>query len=125
MQRIKLLLIIISLVGFYNVALAQSLDSVKVEMVRNTVSEELIELRDSINLSLQKYDARIKAVRSPQKKKLQTARKELVRYYDLVELDLVETRTTAQNGWTQDAISRIRTNMKMIRREHERLGQLL
>lgn len=125
MQRIKLLLIIISLVGFYNVTLAQSLDSVKVEMVRNTVSEELVELRDSINLSLQKYDVRIKAVRSSQKKKLQTARKELVRYYDLVELDLVETRTTAQNGWTQDAISRIRTNMKMIRREHERLGQLL
>lgn len=121
----KLLLMIISLAGFYTITFAQSRDSVKVEIVRNTVSEELIELRDSINLSLQKYDARIKVVRPVQKKKLQASRKELVHYYDLVEVDLEEARTTAQNAWTQEAIDRIRANTNMIRREHERLIQLL
>jgi uncharacterized protein with HEPN domain len=111
--------------SLYSASFAQSQDSVNVEIVRKTISEELIELRDSINQSLKKYDARIEAVRPVQKRNLQASRKELVHYYDLVELDLVETRTTAQNGWTQDAISRIRNNMIMIRREHERLIQLL
>jgi len=121
----KLFLITIGFACFYSVTLAQSQDSVKVEIVRNTISEELIELRDSINQSLKKYDARTKAVRPAQKKTLQASRKELVHYYDLVELDLEEARTTAQNAWTQEAVNRIRANMIMIRREHERLKQLL
>ena len=121
----KLFLIIIILASFNSVSLAQSQDSVNVEIVRNIVSEELIELRDSIKQSLQKYDTRIKAVRPAQRKKLQAGRKELVHLYDLVELDVVESSTTAQNAWTQDAISRISTNTIMIRREHNRMKQLL
>jgi len=121
----KLFLITISLVCFCSASHAQSKDSVNVEIVRSTVSEELIELRDSINQSLQKYDARIRVVSPAQKKNLQASRKELVNYYDQVELDLVEARTTAQNAWSQEAISRIRANMIMVRREHERLRQLL
>jgi ABC-type uncharacterized transport system substrate-binding protein len=120
----KLFRIIICM-SLYSASSAQSQDSVNVETVRITISEELMELRDSINQSLKKYDARSKAVRPVQKRNLQASRKELVHYYDLVELDLVEIRTTAQNGWTQDAISRIRNNMIMIRREHARLSELL
>ena len=113
------------LAWFCNASLAQSQDSVNVEILRNTVSEELMELRDSINQSLQKYDERIKIVGTAQRTKLQSARKELVHYYDLVKLDLGESKTTAQNGWTEAAITRIRNNMMMIRREHERLIQIL
>jgi len=120
----KLFLIII-LISLYSASFAQSQDSVKVEMVRDSVSDELVELRDSIKQSLQQYDARIKTVRSAQRKKLQEGRKELVHLYDLVELDVVEASTTAQNAWTKDALSRINTNKTMIRREHERLKELL
>ncbi len=121
----KLFLITISLASFFSASLAQSKDSVNVEIARSHISEELIELRDSINQSLQKFDARMKVVKPAQKKELQAARKELVQYYDLVELDLAEASTTAKNGWTEDAMGRIRANMVMIRREHARLTQLL
>lgn len=123
-MTMKLFLITI-LMSVYSASFTQSQDSVKVEIVRNTVSEELTELRDSIKQSLQKYDARIEEVRPAQRKKLRADRKELVHLYDLVELDVVEASTTAQNAWTQDAISRIRTNTIMIRREHARLTELL
>jgi hypothetical protein len=121
----RLFLVITILISFCSTGIAQSQDSVKVEIARSIVSKELIHLRDSMNVSLKKYDALINKVRSSKKKKLEIARRELVHYYDLVELDLEEAQTTAQNAWTVDATNRIRTNAFMIRREHTRLRQVL
>lgn len=120
----KPFLIIASILSFCSYGFGQSKDSVTVEIARSGVSEELINLRDSMSVSLQKFNTLINSVR-PSKKKLEIARKELVHYYDLVELDLKETQTTAQNAWTTDAANRIRANTIMIRREHARLIRVL
>lgn len=91
----KLFLIIASLVSFCSAGFSQSKDSVIVEIARSSVSEELIHLRDSMSVSLQKFNTRINSVRPSKNKKLEIARKELVHYYDLVELDLEEAQTTS------------------------------
>ena len=108
-------------------------DSNRVARERETVSKELIQLRDSIQATLIAFEIKInKAAKAKTTKastvrtsKLAKARKELVGYQDQVKLDLEEVYQTAQNGWTKQAVERLRAAMVDTRRHHQRISSLL
>lgn len=103
----------------------QSGDSIRVELERTIISNELIQLRDSINQSLKLFDSRIKRAPASRKGKFENARKELVEYRNRVKLDLEEASLTAKNAWTQDSVDRIRANTVATRREYKRIRTIL
>ena len=127
----KTLTISIALViGSFSLCLAQSEklqsgDSIRVELERTIISNELIPLLDSINQSLKLFDSRIKRAPVSRKGKLENARKELAEYRNRIKLDLEETSLTAKNAWTHDSVDRIRANTVATRREYKRIRAIL
>ncbi len=103
----------------------QSGDSIRVELERTILSNELIPLLDSINQSLKLFDSHIKRAPVSRKGKLENARKELAEYRNRIKLDLEETSLTAKNAWTHDSVDRIRANTVATRREYKRIRAIL
>ena len=104
----------------------QSGDSVRVALERESISQELIQLRDSIQLSLISFDVRLKKASSTLDAiQLSSARKELVGYQDKVKIDLEEVSQTSQNGWGKESVERLRTTMTATRRHHKRICLIL
>ncbi len=117
-------------IGSFSLCLAQSEklqsgDSIRVELERTIISNELIPLLDSINQSLKLFDSRIKRAPVSRKGKLENARKELAEYRNRIKLDLEETSLTAKNAWTHDSVDRIRANTVATRREYKRIRAIL
>jgi ribosomal protein L16 Arg81 hydroxylase len=111
--------------GFAQTERLQSGDSVRVELERKIISDEMTQLRDSISQSLKIFDLRIKKARVARRQKLESARKELTEYQNMIKLDLKETATTAQNAWSEDSVKRMRANTVATRREYKRICTIL
>lgn len=103
----------------------QSGDSVRIELERNALSKELIQLRDSMSITLLAFDAKIVKALPSKVKKLEAARKELSTYQDQVELDLEEVIATSQNAWSDSARERIRLYANNTRKEYKRIRLML
>jgi hypothetical protein len=103
----------------------QSGDSVRVALERESISNELTQLRDSIQLSLISFDVRIKKASTLKSSQLKAARKELQSYQDRVKVDLEEVSQTSQNGWGTESMERLRTTMAANRRHHKRICTIL
>lgn len=135
-MKIILLSTVLMMVSAAAVAQSEKLhsgDSNRVAMERETISKELIQLRDSIQFTLIAFEIKIKSgsktkatkASTVRTSKLTKARKELVGYQDQVKLDLEEVYQTAQNAWTKAAIERVRATMVDTRRHHQRISILL
>lgn len=96
-------------------------DSVNVELERNLISIEQKQLRDSINQSLEVFNAKIKQVPASKKKKLEQARKDLLLNKEILQRDIDEVAITAQNAWTDENVKRLKINASQIRREYVRI----
>ena len=124
------LLFMVALLGFGTAGLSQSGklqsgDSVRIELERKSVSTELIELRDSMALSIIAFDAKIKKSKPSKVEKLKSARKELAAYKDQLELDLKEVTQTSRNSWSKQSMERIQLSAQNTRREYKRICTLL
>ncbi len=111
--------------GFTQSENLQSGDSIRIELERAAVSTELIELRDSIAVSLIAFDAEIKKSKASQAEKLKPARKELAGYKDQLELDLTEVKQTGRNAWNKESMERLQLSARNTRREYKRICTLL
>ncbi len=111
--------------GFAQSGKLQSGDSVRIELERTTVSKELIDLRDSMALSIIAFDAKVKKSKSSKVEKLKSARKELAAYKDQLDLDLKEIAQTGRNSWNKESIERIQLSTQNTRREYKRICTLL
>ncbi|CAN5418235.1 hypothetical protein BH10BAC4_BH10BAC4_17710 [soil metagenome] len=100
-------------------------DSAKVEAERAVISRELIQLRDSITLSIKQFDSRIKKAKADKKTILESAQNDLVEYRNRVKFDLQETSLTAEKAWTAQSVERIRTNTTATRREFNRIKKMI
>ncbi len=111
--------------GFTQSGKLQSGDSVRIELERKSVSTELIDLRDSMALSIIAFDAKIKKSKPSKVEKLKSARKELAAYKDQLELDLKEVTQTSRNSWSKQSMERIQLSAQNTRREYKRICTLL
>lgn len=136
MKVIVLSVVLILSSAFALVAQSEKLhsgDSNRVALEREIISKELIQLRDSIQLTLITFDIKIKDASKAKARKASTvrtskltkARHELAGYQDKVKLGLEEVYQTSQNGWSKAAIDRIRAVMADSRRNHYRISKLL
>jgi hypothetical protein len=126
----KAMLFIITLLGLVKVGLAQteklsSGDSTRIELERTALSAELIQLRDSISISILAIDAKVKKTMPSASAKLMAASKELKGYKDHLELDIEEITQTGLNSWRADSLKRIQLDTINTRREYKRIRTLL
>jgi hypothetical protein len=111
--------------GYAQTEKLQSGDSIRVELQRRSIFKDLTQLRDSMNQSLKIFDSRIQKAPLSKKDKLESARKELIEYQNLVKLDLEETSLTAKNAWRNEYVERIKANTVITRREYKRIRAIL
>jgi len=125
----KSILLVVVMLGFGELGFAREKpgagDSVRVELERATLAKELIELRDSIGITIVAIDDKLKKTMPSAGAKLVSASKELKGYKDRVELDIEEVAQTASNSWNADAMERIQLSTAKTRREYNRICALL
>ncbi|NOT76069.1 MAG: hypothetical protein HOP08_14175 [Cyclobacteriaceae bacterium] len=119
----KTAILIFLTVGTLGICSAQKMksDSVDINLERAAISKELMQLRDSINVTIKLIDIKIVKAPGDKKEKLETDQKELVEYRNRVKFDLQETSLTAKNAWTTASVDRIRTSTNSTRREYNRI----
>ena len=97
-------------------------EAARVDVQRSIVSKELIQLRDSIGISIRVADILLqKAKMETQKANYENAKAELIEYQKRVKSDLDETSLTARNAWTGESEKRLKISMNDTRREHNRI----
>jgi len=127
----KLKLLLILTLGFCVTGYAQktdqlnSGDSLRIELERTSLATDLIQLRDSISVSILALDAKLKKTIPSQGGKLIAASKELKGYKDHLESDIEEIAQTGRNSWNADSINRIQLAAINTRREYKRICTLL
>lgn len=124
----RILTILLAVLGYKVVGQQEKLqsgDSMRVSLERKAITNELIQLRDSIQTSLNSFEGKIKNASPLKAVQLTSARKELLRYQDKVKIDLLEVYQTSQSGWGTESVERLRTTMETTRREHKRICTIL
>ncbi len=97
----------------------------RIESERRIIYNELIQLRDSITISMQAVDSKIHNASHSQRVRLKASRKELESFKYTVEFDLAEIMQTRRNDWSRDSIERILMATKNTRLEFKRIYTLL
>lgn len=101
-------------------------DSVRIELERQTISTELKQLSDSIQISILNIDARLrKPLPSKKEKRILTGRKKLKNFRNQIALNQEEISATGQNSWNSNSVERIRLETATTRREYKRILRLL
>jgi len=128
MKSAFLLLILMSgcwMYGFAQPEQDHSAEYVRIESERSIIYNELIQLRDSIAISMQAIDASIHIASHSKRVRLKASLKELENFKDTVEFDLAEIIQTRRNNWSRDSIERILMATKNTRLEFKRINTLL
>lgn len=118
------------MIGLCAVALAQpgklnSADSIRIELERGALAKNLIDLRDSMAVSLVAFGEKIKTAKPSEIVKLADAHKELSAYQEQLELDIEEISQTSLNAWTDYSKDRIQLATINARRHYKRIITLL
>jgi hypothetical protein len=128
-QMISTGLVFFSLLSFYGV-MAQTIkkdsiqlkDTVKVESAGKELSKSLVQLRDSINHTLEMIRKREAKNGSQSKDQLRKAYESLLLYRDRLENDITEVfHQTSSNGWSLSLIKRIKVSSGEVRHEYKRI----
>lgn len=97
-------------------------EAARVDVQRSVLSKELIQLRDSIGISIRVADILLhKAKIETQKSTYENAKAQLIEYQKRVKTDLDETSLTATNAWTGESEKRLKMSMNDTRREYNRI----
>ena len=122
-----LVFFVICSVSFCSAQSAQNIDrdSANIELERQIISSQQIQLRDSINQSLALINTKINKTPSSKRKKLEQARKDLLLNKEIIQRDINEVGLTARNSWTDENLKRYKINVDQVRREHVRLRSTL
>lgn len=119
------IVISICTVGLAQSAKLNSGDSIRIELERTAITTELIDLRDSISISIIAFDSKVKKSIPSEGVKLTAASKELTGYKGQLDLNIEEIVQTGRNSWNADSMARIQLATVNTRREYKRIITLL
>ena len=101
-------------------------EDARVDVQRSIVSKQLLQLRDSIGISIRVADILLqKAKIEAQKVTYGNAKNELIEYQKRVISDLDETSLTSENAWTGESEKRLKLSLNDTRREHNRIRKTI
>lgn len=98
-------------------------DSIVFAQERLMLGDELVELRNYIDTTIFVLTGQKAKMKGDEAKSLEAAITNLSLNKDKVERDLQEVNSTALKSWDQDYTARIRTTMKEVRTECDRITQ--
>ncbi len=129
MKTSFLVIILIVLSSTYSIyAQSENLESGNVERIaqeRKKATEELTQLRDSLQITVGLLTGKIKKSSTLFSSKHKRARKELVAYQDQLKLSLEEVNLTSENGWSKESVGKVDATIAPIRINHKRIQKLV